>query len=144
MSWPPHLTVATVIEKDNRFLCVEEHDQNIVVVNQPAGHLEPNETLIEAAIRETLEETAYLVQINGFVGFYQYYSAANDTTYFRFCFVASVIEQTSAEIDKDIIRPLWLSRQEIEQRKQRSPLVLQCIDDATQQPIQPLSLLKQF
>ena len=71
MSWIPHITVASIIQKDNKYLFVEEFVKNKVVTNQPAGHLEENETLEEACVRETLEETAYIVEVDHLIGIYQ-------------------------------------------------------------------------
>lgn len=123
---------------------VEEIDNGRRVINQPAGHLEPGETLFEAALRETLEETGWVVELLNFVGVYQYYSAHNDTLYLRVAFTAGPLEQTGIAIDPDISAALWLSIQEIASLEPRSPLVLACIHDAMQQPPLPLSLVRQF
>lgn len=88
MSWQPHITVATVVERDGKFLFVEEFKAGQHVFNQPAGHLEANETLAQAALRETLEETAWDVELTGVVGIYLYTAPSNGVTYQRICFAA--------------------------------------------------------
>lgn len=144
MSWPPHITVATVIQRADKFLMVEEIDADKQVFNQPAGHLDPNETLFAAAIRETVEETAWLTRLTGFVGVYHYYSDHNDTTYLRFCFVGEVIEKRDTGLDKGIVAAHWLTIEDIRAKPLRSPLVLQSIEDALNQPLLPLDRVKQF
>ena len=86
MDWKPHITVATIVEDNGRFLMVEELKSGRTVLNQPAGHLDPNETLTEAAIRETLEETGWDVQPTGVLGIYLYTAPSNGVTYQRVCF----------------------------------------------------------
>ena len=128
----PHITVATVIEKDGRFLFVKEHAEERVVLNQPAGHLEMDESLIQAAIRETLEETGWDIEITQLIGIYLYTAPSNNVTYQRVCFAGRALAQReNHQLDKGIIMPVWLSRDElIEQRALwRSPMVLRCIDD---------------
>ena len=83
MEWKPHITVATVVEDNGRFLMVEELKGERAVLNQPAGHLDPNESLIDAAIRETLEETGYDVELTGVIGIYLYTAPSNGVTYQR-------------------------------------------------------------
>lgn len=128
----PHITVATVIEKDGRFLFVKEHAEERVVLNQPAGHLEMDESLIQAAIRETLEETGWDIEITQLIGIYLYTAPSNNVTYQRVCFAGRALAQReNHQLDEGIIAPVWLSRDElIEQRALwRSPMVLRCIDD---------------
>lgn len=128
----PHITVATVIEKDGRFLFVKEHAEERVVLNQPAGHLEMDESLIQAAIRETLEETGWDIEITQLIGIYLYTAPSNNVTYQRVCFAGRALAQReNYQLDEGIIAPTWLSRDElIEQRSLwRSPMVLRCIDD---------------
>src|ERR1700756_5172493 len=86
MTWLPHITVATIVEDNGRFLMVEELKGGRAVLNQPAGHLDPNETLTEAAVRETLEETGWDVEATGIVGIYLYTAPSNGVTYQRGCF----------------------------------------------------------
>lgn len=134
MRWAPHATVATIIEKEGKFLCVEEQSvsQGQRVINQPAGHLEANETLIAAAIRETLEETGWDVTPTALLGVYVYTAPANGITYHRYCFIAAADHYDPVRpLDTGIIQALWLSRVELEaqQDRLRSPLVTRCIDD---------------
>lgn len=132
MDWKPHITVATVVEDNGRFLMVEELKAERAVLNQPAGHLDPNESLTDAAIRETLEETGYEVELTSVIGIYLYTAPSNGVTYQRVCFAGKVLaHHRDYQLDTGIIGPLWLSRDElIEQRDRwRSELTLQCIDD---------------
>lgn len=141
-AWPPHLTVATVVRRGQEFLFVEETDNLQTVFNQPAGHVEPNETVFAAAVRETLEETGWEVALTGFVGVYQYYSAHNDTTYLRICFTAEAVRDTGQELDADIIKAHWMKRDDLQDLNLRSPLVAQCLEDALQRPNLPLDLVR--
>lgn len=128
----PHITVATVIEKDGRFLFVKEHAEERVVLNQPAGHLEMDESLIQAAIRETLEETGWDIEITQLIGIYLYTAPSNNVTYQRVCFAGRALAQReNLQLDEGIIAPVWLSRDELieQQALWRSPMVLRCIDD---------------
>lgn len=130
--WYPHLTVATIVEMDNKFLIVKELSDGKIVLNQPAGHVDENETLLEAASRETLEETGWHVTIDSLVGFYMYTSPGNGTTYFRALFVATAQEQEpNYKLDEGIIEAQWLSLEELRQQTPilRSPMVLQCVED---------------
>ena len=90
MSWVPHITVASIIEKNNKFLFVEEYVKDQVVINQPAGHLEENETIEEGCIRETFEETAYLVNVDYLIGVYQERNKNSKDMWLRFCFKCSI------------------------------------------------------
>ena len=104
-----HLTVGVVCEKDDKLLMVKEKEQGKLVINQPAGHIEPGETFKAAAIRETLEETGYLVELQSVLGF-SCYPAANGITYYRASFFAICPEQTPASnIDPDINDVAWMS-----------------------------------
>ncbi|MDY0248757.1 MAG: NUDIX hydrolase [Pseudomonas sp.] len=128
----PHVTVATVIEKDGRFLFVKEHAEERIVLNQPAGHLEMDESLIQAAIRETLEETGWDIDISHLLGIYLYTAPSNNITYQRVCFVGQALQQRdNYTLDDGIIAPVWLTRDEFiaQQALWRSPMVLRCIDD---------------
>lgn len=130
--WYPHLTVATIVENQGKFLIVKEVSDGETVLNQPAGHVEKGETLFEAAIRETLEETAWHVTLEGLVGFYLYTSPNNSTTYFRVLFAASAIEREDVvKLDEGIIEAQWLTLDEVRQNQGhlRSPMVLSCIED---------------
>ena len=144
MIWAPHVTVAAIIESENKFLFVEENTRSGIKLNQPAGHLEPNETIIDAVIRETQEETARTIEPQYLTGIYRWYSKDKDCTYLRFCFYAKVISfDKNQTLDTGIIQTLWMSENEIikDQKKCRSPLVLQCISDFKAGKQYPLSLL---
>jgi ADP-ribose pyrophosphatase YjhB (NUDIX family) len=141
----PHTTVATVIEREGKFLLVREKSDGLIVYNQPAGHLENNETLLEAAIRETLEETSWHIELIDFLGVYQYTSPVNGICYVRHCFVAKVLEQQADyALDEDIIDAVWLTLEEIRERvdELRSPLVLQVVKDYLAGTRFPLSILR--
>ncbi|HRM51147.1 MAG TPA: NUDIX domain-containing protein, partial [Acinetobacter johnsonii] len=111
-AWTAHVTVATVVEKDGKFLFVEEHTAGVThtVFNQPAGHVESGETLIEAAIRETMEETGHEVSIDALLGIYTYTPPMfPDRTYYRFCFLAqSLHHHPTAELDTGIVGAVWM------------------------------------
>ena len=112
-----HLTVATICKADSRFLIVEEFSKDgRNVINQPAGHVDLGETIYDAAIRETLEETAWLVEPQYLVGIYQNLNSAEGTSsrqYLRICFYCKLLEQTNNAIDPAIIRTHWLTADEI-------------------------------
>lgn len=132
MTWKPHATVAVVVENpQGQFLLVEEISNGQVVFNQPAGHIEENEAILDAVRRETLEETGWQVEPQYFLGVYTYKAPANGVTYHRFCYAARAIKQITTELDTGIIAPHWLSLDEIRNlgSQLRSPLVLQCIED---------------
>lgn len=142
--WKPNVTVAAVIERDGRFLLVEERTVDGVRFNQPAGHLDPGESLAECAARETLEETAYSFAPTALLGIYQYHRGASDTTYLRFAFVGDITGHDSDQaLDEEIIRAVWLSPQEIRatHARHRSPLVLRCLDDYLAGRRYPLELI---
>ena len=146
MTWYPHVTVATVIEKDNRYLMVKEHAENNLVYNQPAGHLDPNESLENAACRETLEETGWDICLTGFLGVSVYKSPANNITYVRNTFVAKPLHHHRDQaLDDGIVDALWLTYEEILQREHelRSPIVLKAIQDHRAGKHYPLDLVHQ-
>ena len=145
MEWKPHITVATVVEDNGRFLMVEELKRDRAVLNQPAGHLDPNESLIDAAIRETLEETGYDVELTGVIGIYLYTAPSNGVTYQRVCFAGKAIKhQPEYTLDTGIIGPQWLTRDELlaQRDRWRSELTLQCIDDYLSGKLFDLSLIR--
>lgn len=132
MVWTPHATVATIVERDGRFLLVEEESGGRVVLNQPAGHVEENELFLDAAVRETLEESAWHVKPAYLVGMYVHKSANNGVTYHRMCYAATALEhEPERPLDDGIIAAHWLTRDEIIARSDelRSEMVLKCIDD---------------
>ena len=130
--WMPHATVAAIVEENGKFLLVEETTDRGNRFNQPAGHLEDNETLIEAVMRETLEETAYTFNPSSLLGIYHWKHEHNDTTYLRFAYIGSVSNhQPNLALDEGIIRAVWMSVDEIRSKAMlmRSPQVLTCIED---------------
>ncbi len=127
----PHITVATVVEKEGKFLLVQEKPDGKLVLNQPAGHMENGETLINAAIRETFEETCWRVKLTGALGISQYRSPNRRITYVRHTFAAQALAfDENATRDPDIVDIVWLDHDEIQARKSelRSPLVLNDIE----------------
>ncbi|NII10362.1 NUDIX hydrolase [Oleiagrimonas sp. C23AA] len=130
--WCPHVTVATVVADGPRYLMVEEDIHGRVRYNQPAGHLEPGESLQQAALRETLEETGWDVELEHFVGVHQWYSATHGDHIVRFTFAARALKEREGHtLDDGIHRALWLDRSEIAGLGDalRSPLVLMSIDE---------------
>lgn len=133
--WKPNVTVAAVIERDNQFLMIEELTSDGIRLNQPAGHLEPSETLQAGCVREALEESAWQVEVQSLLGMYmsRYFSerTQEEVTYLRFAFICKALVDTRQSLDEGIIRALWMSPDEIRSCivKHRSPLVMQCIDD---------------
>lgn len=132
MTWKPHATVAVIVEDDHgRFLMVEERSNGRVVFNQPAGHVEENERITDAALREALEETGWKIRLDHFLGLYTYTSPANRVTYYRFCFAATALSRMTDRLDDDIIAAHWLELEELQAKhgELRSPLVLKCMED---------------
>jgi len=132
MIWTPRVTVAAVIEQDGRFLLVEEETDNGLGINQPAGHLDENESLLEGAARETLEETGYRFRPEALVGVYLWHAEEKGLTYLRFAFTGTVLDHDPARaLDTGIVQTLWLTPDEVagEAHRHRSPLVQRCIND---------------
>jgi 8-oxo-dGTP pyrophosphatase MutT (NUDIX family) len=144
MNWHAHVTVATVIEDNGRFLLVEEQQRGRLVLNQPAGHLEPGESLIEAALRETLEETGWTVEIQGLVGVGLYTAPSNGVTYYRTTFFGRPLRHDPERLlDTGIERALWLTPAEMqaEAERLRSPLVAKAVEHYLAGHRYPLSLI---
>lgn len=142
--WMPHVTVATVVERNGRFLFVEEEANGEVVINQPAGHWEEGETFIEAAVRETLEETGWQVEVTGLVGVYEYKPINLDYAFVRFAFSARPIgHDAERPLDDGIRRWLWMDQNELrrEAYRHRSPMVQQCVEDYWTVKRWPLSVI---
>lgn len=147
MIWKPNVVVAAIVERDGRFLLVEEEADGRVVLNQPAGHLDEGETLIHAVIRETLEETAWHIEPMALLGVYRWINPAGNTTYLRFAFVARALrEETGRTLDHGCLRALWLTPDEIraERIRHRSPQVERCLDDYLAGTRFPLDMLKEY
>lgn len=145
MNWIPHLTVAAIIEDQQGFLLIEETTSSgAIVVNQPAGHWEQGETLIDAVIRETLEETAWHFKPEAIVGIYEHTNHRSKNTYLRVCFCGQKIKkEANRELDVGIVRTVSLTRDKVaELPNLRSPMVLSCIDDYLNGVRYPLSLIK--
>lgn len=144
LRWTPYVTVATVVERAGRFLLVEERVDGRLVYNQPAGHLDDRETITAAAIRETLEETAWDVTLEALVGVYHWRHPAT-MTFVRFCFAATAERHyPDRPLDSGIQRALWLRREEIAAlgHSLRSPMVLRCLDDYLGGRRYPLELIE--
>ena len=145
--WRPSVTVAAIIERDGHFLLIEEETSDGVRLNQPAGHLDPFESLAQAVTRETLEETAHDFTPTALVGMYmsRYRSTRRgaDVTYLRFAFCGELGQAHEQPLDEGIIRVLWMTRDEIAAcpQRHRSPLLLTCVDDYLAGKRAPLELL---
>lgn len=145
--WRPRVTVACVIERDARYLLVEELIHGERLVNQPAGHLEPGESLVDAAVRETLEETGWSVRPTGLIGVYQWVSPNSREQYVRFAFTAVAEEHDDGQaLDAGILRALWLHPSEIDDvhHRPRSPMVLRNIEDSQRRQALPLDALHAY
>ncbi|MGM0565097.1 MAG: NUDIX domain-containing protein [Pseudomonadota bacterium] len=144
--WQPHLTVAAAVEKDGRFLLVEEWSRGQRVINQPAGHVEAGESIAQACVRETLEETGWRVTPTGVLAFQRWHRPHSAHTYFRVVLTASAEAEESGELDCDIIRPLWLTPGEVvrERTRLRSPLVEATINTWFNRRPYPLDVLQDW
>lgn len=143
--WHPDVTVATVVVRDGHFLCVEESVAGRLVLNQPAGHLEPDESLLDAALRETREETGWHVHLTHLVGLYQWRAPETGRHYLRVAFAADLLEEIpGATLDEGIVRTLWLTPEALqaEAARHRSPLVWQTVADYLGGSRHPLSLAR--
>ncbi|MGB1110266.1 MAG: NUDIX hydrolase [Gammaproteobacteria bacterium] len=145
MTWKPHVTVAAIIESDDgRFLLVEEHGEEGTVFNQPAGHLEDNESLLEAVQREVMEETGYRFSPRHLVGTYLWKVSDSGHSYLRFTIAGTVDDQPeTSELDPDILATHWLHPEQMAElaERLRSPLVMRSLNDYLSGERHPLSLL---
>lgn len=145
--WQPDVTVATIVVREGRVLMVEEEVGGERVLNQPAGHLEPDESLTDAALRETLEETAWQVRLNAFVGAYQWTSPRDGRQFLRIAFAAEPVRHDpDRPLDQGIVQALWLTPSELQAQaaRHRSPLVWRVVEDylgGARYPLQALAYL---
>lgn len=145
--WHPHVTVAAVIEHNGKFLLVRDNTSSGIKLNQPAGHLEPNETLIDAVIRETKEETGMDFIPQNIIGVYLM-PASETVTYLRFCFGGKLkdYQRNPQPLDNDIVDAKWYSLDDINSRvdEHRAIVVSKCIEDFINGVNFPLSILTSF
>ncbi len=147
MIWKPHVTVAAIIERDGKFLLVEEETDEGIRFNQPAGHLECEEALTDAVVREALEETGYAFLPRFLVGVYNWRHPDKDITYLRFAFGGEITGHDPARpLDTGIIGARWLTFDEIRASagQHRSPLILRCIEDWQAGKRYPLDLITHY
>jgi 8-oxo-dGTP pyrophosphatase MutT (NUDIX family) len=144
MVWKPDVTVAAIVERDGQFLFVEERASGRVVLNQPAGHLERGETLLEAVARETLEETGWTFVPQNLVGIYLWQAEHGTKTFLRIAFSGRLQgHDPSRPLDHGILRTRWLDREQLSSlhSRHRSPLVARCVDDYLAGARYPVELL---
>jgi len=146
--WKPNVTVAAVIERDGRFLLVEEETSDGLMLNNPAGHLDPGESPEQGCAREVLEETAHAFRPTALLGIYlartRREATGQDTTYLRMAFCGELgPHDPSRKLDTGIVRTLWLTPEEVRasSARHRSPMLLQCIEDYLAGAAHPLSLI---
>lgn len=147
--WKPSVTVAAIIEREGRYLLVEEHTPEGLRLNNPAGHLDPGESPEQAVAREALEETAHSFTPTGLVGVYlsrfQRPATGEDITYLRFAFCGELgAFDPGRTLDDGIVRTLWMTPDELRAStdRHRSPLVLRCIEDHLAGQCYPLALVR--
>ncbi len=147
MIWKPNVTVAAVVQRDGKFLLVEEETSAGLAFNQPAGHLEEGEALIDAVVREVLEETAYHFKPTLLVGVYNWRRPDGEVTYLRFAFAGDLRGwEAGRKLDDGIVAAHWLTLDEVKatQARHRSPLILRCIEDLVAGKRYPLDLLVHY
>lgn len=145
--WKPNVTVAAVVQRDGQFLLVEEDTTEGVRINQPAGHLEEGESLLDAVTREALEETGYTFRPTFLLGIYQWAHRNKGITYLRFAFGGELLGYDAKRpLDKGIIAARWLTLDELRanQEKHRSPLILRCAEDMARGVHLPLSAITHY
>lgn len=144
MIWKPHVTVAALARHQDRFLLVEERVDGRIRFNQPAGHLEDGESLLQAVVRECREETAWLFRPQGLLGVYRWRNPVNGCTFVRFTFIGDCTDHRPDQaLDAGILATHWLTAGEIRERagRLRSPLVLRAVQDALDGRRYPVELL---
>lgn len=132
MTWRPDLTVAAIVQRDDRFLIVEERIRSRLVLNQPAGHVEDGESILDAVVRETLEETAWHFQPRHLLGLYVWRSPDTGRSFLRVAIAGEVgTHEPQRALDQPVIAAHWLTREQLlaQPSRLRSPMVLACIDD---------------
>jgi len=147
MIWKPHVTVAAIVQRDDRFLLVEEQIGDQRMLNQPAGHLEEGETLLDAVVRETLEETGWHFAPRALLGIYRWLSRTNQSTYLRFAFTGDLLHHDPERpLDPPVMRTLWMTSSEIAQTtsRHRSPQVQSCVSDFLSGVRYPLESLREI
>ena len=146
-SWKPNVTVAAVVEREGRFLLVEEETEDGLRFNQPAGHLERGESLLAAVAREALEETAHVFRPSFLVGIYQWPRPTGEVTYLRFAFGGELGGfDLERPLDVGIVRTVWMTLDELKvtRPRHRSPLILQCCEDYLAGCRYPLELIRHY
>jgi len=148
VEWASHVTVAAIVERDGRYLVVEEHTPDGLRLNNPAGHLDPGESPLQAVVREALEETARRFTPTAVVGVYlsraRRVEPASDITYLRLAFAGDVSEPLAGRtLDTGIVRTLWLTPDELRAQsdRHRTPLLMRCVDDHCAGRRHPLELI---
>lgn len=132
MTWRPDLTVAAIVQREDRFLIVEERIRGRLVLNQPAGHVEDGETILDAVVRETLEETAWHFRPQHVLGLYSWRNAETGRSFLRIAISGELgVHEPGRALDQPVIATHWLTREQLlaQPSRLRSPLVLACIDD---------------
>lgn len=145
--WKPNVTVAAVAERKGRFLLVEEETEDGLRYNQPAGHLDHGESLIDACSREALEETAWHFRPTALVGVYQWPRPKGNITYLRFAFAGELgEEEIGRALDTGIVRAVWMTLSEVESSRDRhrSPLIWQCVQDWLAGRRYPLDMIRHY
>ncbi len=146
MRWKPNVTVAAVVDRDERFLLVEENIDGQVMLNQPAGHLEEGESLVDAVVRETLEETGWHFAPRALLGVYRWPSGHDGRTFLRFAFTGDLLRHDAARpLDSGILRTVWMTPAQIAQcaDRHRSPQVGRCVSDFLTGVRYPLESLRE-
>ena len=142
--WKPRATVAALCERDGKYLLVLEKVAGELVYNQPAGHLDPGESLLQAVVRETLEETRYVFEPTALQAIYRYQPRPDDPdTFLRFLFRGEVGDRLEGALDDEIVSAEWLSYDEVAacRTRHRSPMVMQGIEDFRERPAYPLDII---